>query len=58
MESPATLLVNLSKTNMLKAKNSLPKAWGNHEPTKDFSETVVETFDKIPEPLNYSLIIP
>ena len=40
------------KTIMLTAKNSLLKAWENHDHTKDFSETIVDTFDKIPEPFS------
>lgn len=40
------------QSNMEIAKNSLPSALENHDHTKDFSETIAETFRNIPEPFS------
>ena len=40
------------KSNIDMAEKSLLSAWENHDHRKDFSETIAETFSKIPEPFS------
>ena len=40
------------QSNMDIAKNSLLSAWKNRDHSKDFSETIMETFNNIPKPFS------